>query len=305
MLGAANLTRFADWASRGSGVDLRDYPSLHRWSVDQPGEFWRSIWEFCDVRGHLEGPALIRGSGMTDARWFPEAHLNYAENLLRRRDSSPAIVFWGEDKVQRSLSWAELYRNVAAVAAQLRTLGVGEGDRVAGYLPNMPEAAIAMLATASIGAVWSSCSPDFGVQGVLERFGQIDPKVLFACDGYWFNGEHVDIAAESARRCARVAIARLHDRRAVCRCLDSHRVHTARPGLCAASCSRNGNRALVRAAAIRSSALHSVLVGHDGCPQVHRARSRRHVASAPQGASAAQRREALAIASSTSPLAAG
>jgi acetoacetyl-CoA synthetase len=172
---------------------VRTFPALHCWSIDNSGDFWRSVWEFSEVRGQLAGPSLIAGSGMTDARWFPESRLNYAENLLRRRDSATAIVFWGEDKVQRSLTWAELYRQVAAVAAQLRALGVGEGDRVAGYLPNLPETAIAMLAAASIGAVWSSCSPDFGVQGVLERFGQIGPKVLFACDGYWFNGEQVDL----------------------------------------------------------------------------------------------------------------
>jgi acetoacetyl-CoA synthetase len=192
MLAAANLTRFAERASRRSGADLRAYPSLHRWSIDHAGDFWRLIWEFCDVRGDLRGPARVDGSAMRDVRWFPEARLNYAENLLRRRDSAAALIFWGEDKARRSVSWNELYRQVAAVAAQLRALGVGPGDRVAGYLPNMPEAAVAMLAAASLGAVWSSCSPDFGVRGVLERFGQIDPKVLFACDGYWFNGERVD-----------------------------------------------------------------------------------------------------------------
>jgi acetoacetyl-CoA synthetase len=191
-LAAAELTRFVESVSRKSGSELRDYSALHRWSVDQPGEFWRSVWEFCDVRGQLRGPSLVSGAGMRDARWFPEARLNYAENLLRRRDSGTALVFWGEDKVRRSLTWDELYRDVAAIAGHLRALGVVPGDRVGGYLPNMPEATIAMLGAASIGAVWSSCSPDFGSQGVLERFGQIAPKVLFACDGYWFNGQHVN-----------------------------------------------------------------------------------------------------------------
>jgi acetoacetyl-CoA synthetase len=192
MLAGANLTRFAEWATRRTDADLRAYPSLHRWSIDHAGDFWRLIWEFCEVRGDLVGPARVDAAAMTEVRWFPQARLNYAENLLRRRDAAPALLFWGEDKVRRSVSWEELYREVAAVAAGLRALGVGPGDRVAGYLPNMPEAAIAMLAAASIGAVWSSCSPDFGARGVLERFGQIDPKVLFACDGYWFNGKHVD-----------------------------------------------------------------------------------------------------------------
>ena len=130
---------------------------------------------------------------MPGARFFPDGRLNFAENLLRRRDSGDAIVFWGEDKVQRRVLHAELYELVSRLVRALRAAGVAPGDRVAGYLPNMPEAIAAMLATAAIGGIWSSCSPDFGVQGVLDRFGQIEPKVLFSVDGYWYNGKAVPI----------------------------------------------------------------------------------------------------------------
>src|SRR5439155_13315312 len=123
----------------------------------------------------------------------PNARLNFAENLLRRNDASPAMLLWGEDKVKRGVSWAELHAAVSRLQQALAAAGVGAGGRVAGYLPNMPEAVIAMLAAASLGAVWSSCSPDFGVQGVLDRFGQIEPKVLFAVDGYWYNGKPLPI----------------------------------------------------------------------------------------------------------------
>src|SRR5256886_5464171 len=129
---------------------------------------------------------------MPGARWYPEARLNFAENLLRRRDASTAIVFWGEDKVRRRLTHRELYEQVSRIAQGLRALGVKPADRVAAYLPNLPEAIAAMLAATSIGATFSTCSPDFGVQGVLDRFGQIAPSVLFAADGYYYNGKQID-----------------------------------------------------------------------------------------------------------------
>jgi acetoacetyl-CoA synthetase len=150
-----------------------------------------------------EEPVLVDGHRMPGARWFPEARLNYAENLLRRRDRTPAIVFWGEDRLKSSVTSAELYSEVSRLSQALRELGVRPGDRVAGYMPNVPGAVIAMLATASLGAVWSSCSPDFGVQGVLDRFGQIGPRVLFAADGYFYNGRTIDVLprlAELAER---------------------------------------------------------------------------------------------------------
>jgi acetoacetyl-CoA synthetase len=174
-------------------VGQPDYDSLYRWSVTEIGAFWDAVWSFGKVIGERgAGPALIDGDKMPGARFFPNAKLNFAENLLRRRDDGDAIVFWGEDKVKRRLSAAELYDQVARCAQALEAEGVGVGDRVAAYLPNMPESVIAMLAATSLGAVFSSASPDFGVRGVLDRFGQIEPKALFVTDGYYYNGKAID-----------------------------------------------------------------------------------------------------------------
>jgi len=170
----------------------RGWAELHRWSIDEPEAFWNMVWDFCEVRGTRTGPALADGDRMPGAAWFPQARLNFAENLLRARDNGDALVFWGEDKVKRRMSRRELYDLVSRLAQALRAAGVTKGDRVAGYLPNLPESVAAMLATTSIGAIWSSCSPDFGVQGVLDRFGQIEPKVLFCADGYFYGGKAFD-----------------------------------------------------------------------------------------------------------------
>jgi acetoacetyl-CoA synthetase len=170
----------------------KSYAALHAWSVERSEEFWNLLWEFCEVQGTRSGPTLLNGERMPGAQWFPQAKLNFAQNLLRRRDAGEAIVFWGEDRVRRRLSHRNLYDLVSRLAQALADAGVGKGDRVAGYLPNVPEATAAMLATASLGAIWSSCSPDFGVQGVLDRFGQIEPKVLFCADGYLYGGKEFD-----------------------------------------------------------------------------------------------------------------
>ncbi len=152
-----------------------------------------SITEFIkSVNAGWGGNVLVDGDKMPGAQWFPDARLNFAKNLLRRRDGSEAIVFWGEDKVRRRLTHGEFYDQVSVLAQALADVGVEPGFRIAGYIPNMPEAACAMLAAVSIGAVWSSCSPDFGVQGVLDRFRQIEPKVLFAAEGYYYNGKTHD-----------------------------------------------------------------------------------------------------------------
>ncbi|HEX5092479.1 MAG TPA: acetoacetate--CoA ligase [Burkholderiales bacterium] len=180
------LARFLKHAGK-AGFD-----ELHRWSIDKPEEFWTRIWEFGQVRGTPGLRVLINGERMPGAKWFPEARLNFAENLLRSRDAAPAIAFWGEDRIKRYLSRRQLHDLVSRIAQALADAGVKKGDRVAGYLPNLPESAAAMLATASLGAVWSSCSPDFGVQGVLDRFGQIAPKVLFCADGYLYGGKEFD-----------------------------------------------------------------------------------------------------------------
>ena len=166
-----------------------DYSSQHAWSIDHPDEFWTSVWEFGTVVGEMGKKVVIDRDKMLGENWFPEARLNFAENVLCRPIKGDVLVFWGEDKVKRRVSHAELYTAVAQTAAALRAMGVVKGDRVAAYLPNLPATVVAMLATASIGAIFSSASPDFGVQGMLDRFGQIEPKVLFACDGYWYNGK--------------------------------------------------------------------------------------------------------------------
>lgn len=174
------------------------YAELWQWSVDQPEEFWPQVWRFCGAVGERGETVLEDGGKMPGARWFPQARLNYAENLLRHADDGEALVFWGEDKVKRRMSRSELRREVARFQRFLIDAGVGEGDRVAGYLPNLPETLAAMLATTALGAIWSSASPDFGVQGVLDRFGQIEPKVLVCVDGYWYNGKAVDCLAKNA-----------------------------------------------------------------------------------------------------------
>src|SRR6185369_6233269 len=174
-------------------LKLSGHAELHAWSLEHPGDFWSELARFADVRIDWgNGPAIENPGAMPGARFFPTARLNFAENLLRFRDQRPAIVFRNDRGARREVSYHDLYEEVARIAAGLRAAGVGPGDRVAGYLPNLPETIIAMLATASLGAIWSSCSPDFGVHGVLDRFGQIAPKVLFTADGYFYGGKKLD-----------------------------------------------------------------------------------------------------------------
>jgi acetoacetyl-CoA synthetase len=180
------LARFMKLAGKSN------YAELHRWSIESSADFWELVWRFGQVRGDPGGARLINPEMMPGAKFFPEARLNYAENLLRGRGASEAIVFWGEDRIQRRLTQKHLYDLVSRLAQALADAGVKKGDRVGGYLPNVPEATAALLASASLGAVWSSCSPDFGVQGVLDRFGQIEPKILFCADGYLYNGKEFD-----------------------------------------------------------------------------------------------------------------
>ncbi len=188
----ANLTAFAARVSRRHAIELTEYAALYRWSNEHSEAFWREMWDYAEVIGERGARTLIDRDKMPGAQWFPGATLNFTENLLRGRandGAADALVFWGEDKVQRRYSNAELCESVSRVAQALEAEGVTAGDRVAGFVPNMPEAIIAMLATASLGAIWSSASPDFGVQGVIDRFGQIEPAVLFTVDGYWYNGK--------------------------------------------------------------------------------------------------------------------
>jgi acetoacetyl-CoA synthetase len=182
-----------------------EYSDAHRWSVEKPEEFWTAVWDFCGVVGEKGSVVLRDGDSMPGAHWFPEAQLNFAENLLRRRDDSEALVFWSENGAQSRLTREELFRETARCAAALRAAGIVAGDRVAAYLTNIPETVIVMLAAATFGAVFSSCSPDFGVQGAVDRFAQIEPKILFVTDGYWYNGKPVEIFEKSAEVASRLS----------------------------------------------------------------------------------------------------
>ena len=195
------MTQFARAAAALTGAKLPDYASLWRWSVDDKEAFWNALWDFTGVIGTRGERTLVDSHRMPGARWYPEARLNFAENLLAHgalHSTGYALIFRGEDKSARRVTHAELAAEVSRVAAALVSEGVGPGDRVAGYLPNMPEAVIAMLAAAAIGAVWSSCSPDFGAQGVLDRFTQIEPKVLFTADGYWYGDKDLPLGDKVA-----------------------------------------------------------------------------------------------------------
>ena len=186
----ANLTAFMREVGKTWQREFADYDDLHRWSVDKPGEFWASIWSFCDVIASERGEAVVEDiEKMPGARWFPHAKLNFAENVLRRRDDHAAIVFRGENQVVARMTYKELYEQVSQLSQALRAMGIKQGDRVAAFVPNMPQTMVCALAVASIGAIWSSCSPDFGVQGVLDRFGQIEPVLLISADGYFYNGK--------------------------------------------------------------------------------------------------------------------
>lgn len=174
-------------------VDTSKVDYIYKWSIDNPHYFWKEVWDFCQIKYSQDYEAVLRdGEDMSRAKWFPGARLNFAENLLRFDDDRQAIVFWGEEQVRRSLTFPELRAQVARMASGFKSCGIRIGDRVAAFMPNMPETIIAMLAASSIGAVWSSCSPDFGVSGVVDRFGQIAPKVLVGCDSYFFKGAQLD-----------------------------------------------------------------------------------------------------------------
>ena len=204
---AAHLTTFAARIGARYGVDIATYDALWRWSIDHKGDFWREVWDDAGVIGTRGDTVLVNGERMPGATWFPDAMLNFAQNLLERKradDLSDALVFWGEDKVQRRLSHLELHALASRAAAAFAALGLVPGDRVAAYVPNLPEAVIAMLGAVARGATWSSCSPEFGVQGALDRFGQIEPRVLITVDGYWYNGKGIPILDKVAAIAARL-----------------------------------------------------------------------------------------------------
>jgi len=189
----AQVTQFARQMVRKHRLELNTYPDFHRWSVDNPELFWSEVWDWCGVVASRKGSTvLVDGDKMPGARWFPEARLNFAENLMRRGDRGDALVFWDESGFRRRVSYSDLTSDVSRAVQALTAIGLRAGDRAAAFIPNMPETAMLALAALSQGIVWSSCSPDFGVDGVVERFGQIEPKILFCTDGYRYNGQPHD-----------------------------------------------------------------------------------------------------------------
>ncbi|KQV68321.1 acetoacetate--CoA ligase [Rhizobium sp. Root1220] len=195
---ASPMYAFMQRCNRDFGLSMANFHDLHAWSVANREQFWTQVWDFCAVRGERGGRALLDGDVMLDARFFPDARLNFAENLLSGKGAGDAIIFRGEDKVVDRWSWDRLRNLVSRLQQAFKAQGIGPGDRIAAMMPNMPETVALMLAAASIGAVWSSCSPDFGEQGVLDRFGQIEPKLFIACDAYWYGGKLQDVTAKAA-----------------------------------------------------------------------------------------------------------
>ncbi len=188
-----NMYRFLDLINRRFSEDFTEYEALYRWSVAHIPDFWAAMWDFAGIKASDPYEQVIDDvNKMPGAHWFSRARLNFTQNLLRFRDEQTALIFHGEDHEIRRISYHSLFDETVRMAKSLRDNGVRSGDRVTGFMPNMPETIIAMLAAASLGAIWSSCSPDFGIKGVLDRFGQIKPKILFTADGYWFKGKQLD-----------------------------------------------------------------------------------------------------------------
>ena len=189
-----SLYKFIEHINFNHKMEIDNFESLHKWSVNYRSYFWEEVWNFFNIIGEKgKQPYLSPENSLPGTKFFPNGTLNYAENMLKKNDDDIAITFWSEDKMKKKLSWYELKNQVAAVANYFKKKGVKKGDRIAAYLPNVPETIIVMLASSSIGAIFSSASPDFGVEGVLDRFGQIEPKILITTDGYNFNGEEINI----------------------------------------------------------------------------------------------------------------
>jgi acetoacetyl-CoA synthetase len=191
----SNLWRFMQGISARRGLAFKNYDEILAYSLAEPATFWSELWDFCGIRAEMRGStALADGDRMRGARFFPEARLNYAENLLVRNDDTPALIFRGEDRVRKSMSWRELNAAVARAARGFQAAGLKAGDRVCAVVPNMPETIVCFLAASSLGIIWSSCSPDFGERGILDRFGQITPRLLITCDGYYYAGKTIRMA---------------------------------------------------------------------------------------------------------------
>ncbi len=189
----ANLSKYTDWLKQRNGSSFDDYEALWSWSVSHLSDFWASLWDYFQIKASKPYTEVFTGQRMPDIHWFTGAELNYTEHIfLNRTSARPAVLAHSETRPAIELSWDELYQRVSAVASSLRQMGIQRGDRVVNYMPNIPETLIAFLATASLGAVWSSCAPEFGTQSVIDRFQQIEPKVLFSVDGYRYNGKRID-----------------------------------------------------------------------------------------------------------------
>jgi acetoacetyl-CoA synthetase len=197
---SAKVSAFIQIVNEQFNLSIHSFSELWEWSIKSPADFWRSTAEFTElISSPLDGALKADSKNMWEQHFFPEARLNYAENLLRQKDDSPAVIFWGEDRAKTTLSHKELYQAVIKLAKALKAAGLKAGDRVAGFVPNTPEALIAMLATTALGGVWSSGSPDFGIEGALDRFGQIEPKFLFSCNGYYYNGKEINVLDKVAQ----------------------------------------------------------------------------------------------------------
>ncbi len=277
----ATITRYARWLAETRGIETGDYHDLWRWSVTDIEAFWASIWEFFDVQASEPYERVLGSRAMPGAQWFPGARLNYAEHVFRRRDAGAiAIRHASELRPLTETSWGELDAATRRAAASLRAAGVGPGDRVVAYLPNIVEAIVAFHACASLGAIWSSCSPDFGVRSVVDRFAQIEPRVLLAVDGYRYGGrdhDRLDVVRSTPER---DADARANRRSPLPRSRAFAR--GARPRDRLGRVPHRGNRraSLVRAGPVRPSALGPLQLGHDRASEGDRARARRRAPGA-------------------------
>ena len=190
---STNMYRFMSLVNEKFNKDFQEYTGLWEWSVENLEDFWSTAWDFLDIKASVPYTKAVENPDkMPGAKFFSNCKLNFAQNLLQFRNDNLALIFRGEDSVRQTLTYNQLYDEVAKTAASLKAMGISKGDRVVGFVPNMPESIIAMLAATSLGAIWSSCSPDFGIKGVLDRFGQTKPRVLFTADGYFFKGKPLD-----------------------------------------------------------------------------------------------------------------
>ena len=192
-LNKTNLFLYSNFIKKSFDINIdNDFNKLWKWSIENTTDFWNSVWDFTEVKGKKGKIFLKKSEIFYKNKFFPHAELNYAENLLKKNDKSPAIIFKSENGYKRILSWEKLHEDVGKVSNWMNDCGIKKGDRIAAYMPNIPETVVAYLSSSTIGAIWSSCSPDFGTAGVIDRFSQINPKVLFICEKYFYNGKEIN-----------------------------------------------------------------------------------------------------------------